>query len=62
MTKEDRKDWDKLVDEAISALKGTCPLRDDELILEANKYIMKLERDIQNLRNKKRVASLLRAY
>ena len=62
MTKEERKLWDELVDEAWERVQKETYTFQDPLLIEANKYIMKLERDIQNLRNKKRVASLLRAY
>ena len=62
MTKEDRKNWEELVDAAWERMQKETHVYQDPLLVEANKYIMKLERDIQNLRNKKRVASLLRAY
>jgi len=57
MNKQQRNQWDKLV--------TTCSVSDsyefdtDKLILAANAYIMKLERELQNIRGHKRIARVL---
>lgn len=56
MNKQQRNQWDMWV---AGILKQTANAPGDELIVEANRHILKLERELQNIKAGKKIASIL---
>lgn len=56
MNKQQRKEWDKMID---SILKTDDIVFDDVLFLAANTYILKLERELQNIKQGNKIAAIL---
>jgi len=44
------EEWLRMVDGAKAQLAGTCPLLEDETIIEMNKYICYLEKELIRLK------------
>lgn len=55
MNKTQREEWDNL----ISSAQQKHVMQDKDILLTADVYIRKLERELQALKNKKSVAALL---
>lgn len=62
MTKEERKEWDKLVDDALKAIAEKQEIGFEQLYLAVDKHILTLERKLHQLRSGRRVAAILRGY
>lgn len=56
MNKQQRKQWDTWV-ESLYGLDS--PSDTDELIMQANTYILKLERELLNIKQGKKIAAIL---
>jgi len=59
MNNKQRKQWNKMVDEILSPNLDADLEINFEAIVEANAYILKLERELQALKHKKAVAAIL---
>jgi hypothetical protein len=59
MNNKERKQWESLVDSANQKHKKLWESPDEYLIILANAYIMKLERELQNIKGHKRIAKVL---
>ncbi len=59
MTKQDRQMWDSWIN---SILKQTANAPGDELLVEVNRHILKLERELQNIKAGKRIAAILKPH
>jgi len=58
MNKQQRNSWDMWI-EAI--LKQTVNAPGDELLVEVNRHILKLERELQNIKGGRKIAAILKA-
>jgi len=56
MNKQQRNQWEQLVEERT---KNAGPLHESTLIVLANAYILKLERELQNIKQGKKIAAIL---
>lgn len=64
MNKEQRKEWDAIVNECVISLADptdTDMHETSQMFVNVNAYILKLERELQNLKQKKKVAAILKA-
>lgn len=59
MNKQQRNQWDKFVDSCTANIKYGKP--EDVLVVDANAYILKLERELQNLKGGRKIAAVLKA-
>ena len=59
MNKQQRKDWDKLIDTISNSLDPH--VIDIKLIIEANAHILKLERELQNIKGGRKIAAILKS-
>ncbi len=57
MNQKQRKQWDGFVESCVANIKYGKP--EDVLVVDANAYIMKLERELQNIKGHKRIAKVL---
>jgi hypothetical protein len=57
MNTKQRKEWEELVE---NKYKHAGPLHESTLIVLANAYILKLERELQNIKGHKRIAAVLK--
>lgn len=57
MNKQQRNQWDNTVDKIINSLDPH--IIDINLIVAANAYILKLERELQNIKQGKKIAAIL---
>ncbi len=57
MNNKQRKQWEGFVDSCAANIKYGKP--EDVLIVDANAYILKLERELQNIKGHKRIAKVL---
>lgn len=64
MNKQQRKEWDELVLDATNAKQAltvfTLDTFDQISIILANAYILKLERELQNIKGGRKVAAILK--
>ena len=60
MNKEQRKDWDSLVDDCFKETSDGWGVQYDRLVINANSYILKLERELQNIKGSKKIAAILK--
>ncbi len=58
MNQKQRKEWDGVIDSITKSMNGT-PIIDINLLVLANAYILKLERELQNIKGHKRIARVL---
>jgi len=58
MTKTQREEWDKMIDQVHNALDDEVTINFDNIVA-ADVLIRKLERELQALKNKKTMAALL---
>ena len=56
MNKQQRKDWDDLIDSITKYKDETDEAR---LMVVVNTYILKLERELQNIKQGKKIAAIL---
>ncbi len=59
MNQKQRKEWDGVIDSIIKSMNET-PIIDINLLVSANAYILKLERELQNIKGHKRIAAVLK--
>ena len=59
MNKQQRNQWDKFVDSCTANIKYGKP--EDVLVVDANAYILKLERELQNIKGGRKIAAVLKA-
>lgn len=57
MNKQQRNQWDKMIDNINNSLDPH--VIDIKLIIEANAHILKLERELQNIKQGKKIAAIL---
>jgi hypothetical protein len=57
MNQKQRKQWDGFVESCTANIKYGKP--EDVLVVDANAYILKLERELQNIKGHKRIAKIL---
>lgn len=57
MNKQQRNQWDKMIDNINNSLDPH--VIDIKLIIEANAHILKLERELQNIKQVKKIAAIL---
>lgn len=57
MNNKRRNEWDKLIDNINNSLDPH--VIDIKLIVEANAHILKLERELQNIKQGKKIAAIL---
>ncbi len=58
MNQKQRKQWDGFVESCTANIKYGKP--EDVLVVDANAYILKLERELQNIKGHKRIAAVLK--
>ncbi len=56
MNQKQRNSWDMWIN---AILKQTVNAPGDELLVEVNRHILKLERELQNIKGHKRIAKIL---
>jgi hypothetical protein len=56
MNKQQRNQWDMWI---AGILKQTANAPGDELLVEVNRHILKLERELQNIKQGKKIAAIL---
>lgn len=61
MNKQQRKEWDNLVDDCSKQISDDWGVQYDKLVILANSYILKLERELQNIKGGRKVAAVLKA-
>ena len=64
MNKQQRKEWDDIVNESVISL--TDPSDTDmhetsQMFVNVNAYILKLERELQNIKGGRKIAAILKA-
>jgi hypothetical protein len=66
MNTKQRKQWEELVIDAVNSTKSftglTLDTFDQQNIVIANAYILKLERELQNIKAGKRIAAILKPH
>ena len=64
MNKQQRKEWDEIVNESVISLADptdTDMHETSQMFVNVNAYILKLERELQNLKGGRKVAAILTA-
>jgi hypothetical protein len=59
MNNKQRKEWDGVIDSITKSMNET-PIIDINLLVSVNAYILKLERELQNIKGHKRIAAVLK--
>jgi hypothetical protein len=59
MNQKQRKEWEELVASSLSTINKYDNAADHLAIVAANAYILKLERELQNIKGHKRIAKVL---
>lgn len=59
MNKQQRKEWEQLVEECLDGINTKGESSFDVIIANANTYILKLERELQNIKQGKKIAAIL---
>ncbi len=61
MNNKQRKEWEAWVEEAIKSLASKENNSLDEVIVAVNAYILKLERELQNIKGGRKIAAILKS-
>ena len=62
MNKQQRKEWDDIVNESVISLADPEDIdmhESSQMFVDVNKYILKLERELQNIKQGKKIAAIL---
>ncbi len=59
MNQKQRKEWEVLVKQSSFFTNSDIKETKDDVIIAANAYILKLERELQNIKGHKRIARVL---
>ena len=59
MNKQQRNQWGRFVESCTANIKYGKP--EDVLVVEANAYILKLERELQNIKGGRKIAAILKS-
>lgn len=60
MNKQQRKEWDNLVEYARSNVLGNLTEEAQQAVVAADVLILKLERELQNIKQGKKIAAILK--
>lgn len=63
MNKQQRKEWDDIVQESVISLADptdTDMHETSQMFVNVNAYILKLERELQNIKQGKKIAAILK--
>ena len=61
MNKQQRNQWEQLVADCLQSAKKLWDTEQEASIIAANAYILKLERELQNIKGGKRIAAILKS-
>ena len=60
MNKEQRKQWDSIVFDCMKEESDGWGCQYDKMVILANSYILKLERELQNIKQTKKIGAILK--
>jgi hypothetical protein len=64
MNQKQRKEWDDIVNESVISLadpSDTDMHETSQMFVDVNKYILKLERELQNIKGGRKIAAILKS-